>query len=295
MKKMQTYLSHTIKSTILFAVVLYFTSCQKDIDVKLPAYKEKLVVEASIETGKTAQVLLSMTAPYFGNVDLSDPSRFFVKGAFITVTDGVVVDTLKELDPNTGYLYLGTKLFGQVGKSYVMTINYNGSTYTSITSILNPIPLDSVFFKAETDTFGYAWGHLTDPPGKGNCYRWFAKRITKDKFFAAPFNSAFDDKFIDGTSFDFSYERPPQPNEQDGYSNQPHSGYYNIGDTVIVKFCTIGTTEYLFWRSYYSNKASNGNPFSAPANIQSNISGGAGVIGAFCGYSPSFDTLIIKK
>jgi len=271
-----------------------FISCQKDIDIKLPDYKEKLVVEASIETGKTAQVLLSMTAPYFGNVDLSDPSRFFVKAAFITVTDGFVIDTLKELDPTTGYLYLGTKLYGQVGKSYLLTVKYNDKTYTATTSILNPVPLDSVYFKAEVDTFGYCWGHLTDPVGQGNCYRWFAKRITKDQFFVAPYNSSFDDKFVDGTSFDFSYERPAQPNQEQANTDDPNAGFYNVGDTVIVKFCAIGNSEYLFWRSYYSNKSSNGNPFSAPANIQSNI-GGGNVIGAFCGYSPSFDTLIIKK
>ncbi len=280
--------------TITFLMAVVLSSCQQKIDIKLPEYKEKLVVEASIETGKTTQVLLSMTAPYFGNVDLSNPARFFVKGAFITVTDGTIIDTLKELDPNTGYLYLGTKLIGHPGGVYLMTIKYNNNTYTAVTNIINPIPLDSIYFKAERDTFGYCWGHLTDPVGQGNCYRWFAKRITKDQFFAAPFNSAFDDKFIDGTSFDFSYERPPQPNKESEYANELNAGFYSVGDTVIVKFCTIGTKEYLFWRSFYANKSSNGNPFSAPANIQSNVSGGE-VIGAFCGYSPSFDTLIIKK
>jgi hypothetical protein len=294
MSKLLNYINISLRSFLLFALVAFCVSCEKDIDIKLPAYKEKLVVEASIETGKPTQVLLSMTAPYFGNVDLSDPSRFFVKGAFITVTDGNVVDTLRALDPSTGYFYLGTKILGQVGRSYLLTIKYNDETYTGVTNILNPIPLDSIYFKAERDTFGYCWGHLTEPAGQGNCYRWFAKRITKDQVFVAPYNSAFDDKFIDGTSFEFSYERPPQPDERDGYGDTPNAGYYNIGDTVIVKFCTMGNTEYLFWRSYYSNQASNGNPFAAPANIQSNVTGG-NVIGAFCGYSPSFDTLVIKK
>jgi hypothetical protein len=291
-KLMQRYFKPFAYSMTLLVAVLC-SSCQKDIDIKLPAYTEKLVVEASIETGKTAQVLLSMTAPYFGNVDLSDPSRFFVKGAFITITDGLIIDTLKELDPNTGYLYIGTKLFGQVGKSYLLTVKYKGETYSGVSNILNPIALDSIYFKAERDTFGYCWAHFTEPKGQGNCYRWFAKRFS-DQFYVAPYNSAFDDKFVDGTSFDFSYERPPQPGERDGYADQPNAGYYAIGDTVIVKFCTIGNAEYLFWRSYYSNRSSNGNPFAAPANIQSNITGG-NVIGSFCGYSPSFDTLIIKR
>ncbi len=286
--------TYFIQFVIAFALILCGISCQKDINIKLPAYQEKLVVEASIEPGQPAMALLSTTAPFFGASNFSNPSQFFVKGAFVTVTDGVQVDTLKEVVPGQGYLYMGSKLLGQIGSNYLITINYSDKTYTGFTSILNPVALDSVYFKGEKDSLGFVWGHLTEPAGQGNNYRWFAKRYPKDQFYAAPFMSVFDDKFIDGKSFDFSYERPPQPNEQQAYDEEPDAGYYKQGDTVIVKFCTIGGNEYLFWRSYYANKSSNGNPFSAPSNIQSTITG-ENVIGAFCGYSPVFDTLIIPK
>lgn len=289
MYKLKTY------SFLLVAIlIVLISSCEKEIKVKLPDYKEKLVVEASIETGMPAIVFLSVTAPYFGNVSLSDPTQFFVKGAFVTVTDGFQIDTLKEIDPSKGYFYIGTKVFGQVGQTYHLTINVNGNNYNGITTILNPIPLDSIYFKEESDSLGFMWGHLTEPAGSGNCYRWFAKRYERDLFYAAPMNSAFDDKFIDGKSFDFAYERPAQPNQQQINNDDVERGYYRVGDTVVVKFCTIGRNELEFWQSYYSNKMSNGNPFSAPTNIQSTITGGD-AIGAFCGYSPSFDTIIIKK
>lgn len=286
-----TYLYRAI---VILALTLIIISCQKDINIKLPAYQEKLVIEASIETGLPATVFLSTTAPFFGSNDFTNPSQFFVKGAFITVTDGVQIDTLKEAIPGQGYFYVGSKLIGKVGGNYLLTISHDSKTYTSFTSILNPIALDSIYFKGEKDSLGFVWGHLTEPAGLGNNYRWFAKRYPRDQFYAAPFMSAFDDKFIDGKSFDFSYERPPQPNEQATYDLEPDAGYYKQGDTVIVKFCTIGNKEYLFWRSYYANKSSNGNPFAAPSNIQSTITG-ENVIGAFCGYSPSFDTLYIER
>lgn len=285
---------YSIHMVVALVTTLISWSCQKDIDIKLPAYQEKLVVEGSIEPGLPATVLLSTTAPFFGSANLSNPSQYFVSGAFVTVTNGVITDTLKELLPGQGYLYVGSKLLGQIGGNYLITINYNSKVYTGFTSILNPIALDSIYFKGEKDSLGFVWGHLTEPAGVGNCYRWFAKRYTIDQFYAAPFMSAFDDKFIDGKSFDFSYERPPQPNDQQAYEDEPDAGFYKQGDTVIVKFCTIGTQEYLFWRSYYANKSSNGNPFSAPSNIQSTITG-ENVIGSFCGYSPSFDTLYIPK
>ncbi len=282
-----------IKFIAAVFMLLIMVSCRKEIKIKLPEYKTKLVVEASIETGQPAQVLLSTSAPYFGNVDFSDPTQFFVKGAFVTVSDGVQTDTLTELVPGTGYVYVGTKVFGQLGKSYALTIRVDDKIYTGSTSILNPVPLDSLFFKWERDTLGYCWGHLTEPAGQGNYYRWFAKRYPTDEFFAAPFSSAFDDKFVDGKSFDFAYERPAQPNQQTANADDEERGWYKVGDTIVVKFCSIGQSEYEFWRSYYSNKSSNGNPFSAPSNIKSTING-SDVLGSFCGYATSFDTLVVK-
>lgn len=284
---------YTITAVVLLSLGLMMVSCRKEINIKLPEYKTKLVVEASIETGQTAQVLLSTSAPYFGNVDLSDPTQFFVKGAFVTVSDGIQTDTLTELMPGTGYVYIGTKVFGQVGKSYALTIRVDDKIYTGSTSILNPVPLDSLFFKWEQDTLGYCWAHLTEPAGQGNYYRWFAKRYPTDQFFAAPFSSAFDDKFVDGKSFDFGYERPAQPNQQTANAEDDERGWYKVGDTIVVKFCSIGQNEYEFWRSYYSNKSSNGNPFAAPSNIKSTIVG-SDVLGSFCGYGTSFDTLVVK-
>ena len=287
------FLYTSSKTWLLFVVVLV-TACRKEIKVTLPEYTQKLVVEASIETGQPAQVLLSFTAPYFGNADLSNPSQFFVKGAFVTVSDGVLVDTLKELLVSNFPIYIGTKVFGQVGKNYQLTMLINDKTYTANTVIRQPIALDSLFFKWEKDSLGFCWGHLSEPAGIGNCYRWFAKRKTIDAFFAAPFASAFEDKFVDGKSFDIAYERPAQPNGQQANDGDLSKGYYRVGDTIVVKFCTIGYNEYMFLRSYYANKSSNSNPFSAPTNLQSTIVGGD-VIGSFVGYSPSFDTLVVKK
>ncbi len=284
----------SVTQPLLFLLLIPFPACRKDIKVKLPEYQENLVVEAQIETGLPATVLLSHSVPFFGDFDYTHPENAFVKGAFVTVSDGTVIDTLVEQDPSKGYFYFGSKVIGQLGKTYYLTIVADGKTYTAETFLNPPVKLDSLYFKGEQDSLGFIWAHMHEPPGIGQNYRWFAKRLNKDLFYAAPFTSVFDDKFIDGKDFDFAYDRGHQPNELEENSNDPERGYYKRGDTVVVKFCTLGRKEYLFWFSYYLNKQSNGNPFSAPTNIQSTIVG-QNVMGAFCGYSPSFDTLIIKK
>ena len=274
-------------------VVLF--SCTKSVKIKLPEYKQKLVIEASITTGESAFVFLSYSVPVFGEFDFTHPENAFVKGAVVTVSDGTLTETLTEADPNVGYFYYGSSVIGQTGKTYYLTINVNGKTYNADTYIHAPIALDSLFFKGEQDTLGYCWGHLTEPAGLGNNYRWFAKRLNRgDLVFAAPFNSVFDDKFVDGKAFSFGYDRGPQPNAVQADKDDPEQGWFKRGDTVAVKFCTIGRKEYNFWYSYYLNKSSNGNPFSAPSNIVSTLEGDD-VIGGFFGYSPSYDTLVIPK
>jgi len=272
-------------------------SCRKDVQVKLPEYQQKLVVEGSIETGAPAVVLLSYSIPYFGEFDFTTPDKAFVKGATVLVTDGLQTDTLKELDPSVGYIYLGSKVLGQIGKSYRLTVKYADEEFSVSSFLREPVPLDSLFFKWEQDSLGFIWQKLKEPPGLGNYYRWFSKRLNKrytDLFFAAPLFSVFDDKFVDGKDFDFSYDRGPQPNDVQTWRDDPNRSYYRVGDTVAVKFCHIGREEYDFWNTYYQNKASNSNPFSAPTNIKSMFVNNEKVFGAFVAYSPYFDTIVVK-
>ncbi|MGZ3931898.1 MAG: DUF4249 family protein [Bacteroidia bacterium] len=120
MNRKPGHINFSSRTLYFLLCTFFFVSCRKDIKPKLPEYKEKLVVEASIETGLPASVYLSYSVPYFGNFNFSDPSKAFVKGAFVTVSDGTITDTIKELDPNLGYIYFGTKLIGQVGKPIIL-------------------------------------------------------------------------------------------------------------------------------------------------------------------------------
>jgi hypothetical protein len=281
-------------SVLIFVV---FSSCRKDVTVKLPEYKQKLVVEASIENGLSPVVLLSTSVPFFGSFDLTAPQDAFVKGAFVTVSDGILTDTLKELIPGVGYAYTGSKITGQQGKTYTLRIKHGEVDCSLSSTILNPVKLDSLYFKWEQDSLGFIWQRFNEPAGLGNNYRWFAKRLNakyQDNFFAAPLFSVFDDKFVDGKGFDYSYDRGPQPDKIQQWRDESNRSFFRVGDTVVVKFTHIGRNEYMFWNTYYQNKASNSNPFSAPVNIQNMYVGREDVFGSFTAYSPFFDTLVVK-
>lgn len=281
----------------IYYIVLFFIvlSCRKDVTLKLPEYEEKIVVEGSIETGQPALVFLSYGVPYFSDFDYTQPENAFIKNALVIVKTDNLIDTLVQANPNSGYIYFSTKLFGQQGKTYTLSITVNGKTFETTTQILKPVKLDSLFFKGENGDLGLMWQKFSEPIGSGDSYRWYAKRIGRDQLYAPPFNSVFDDKFIDGKTFEFAYDRGAQPGQFQQNREDPERGWYKRGDTVVVKFCKIGRREYNFWYSYYQNKSSNGNPFSSPTNIQSMFDDNPDVFGAFVGYSPSFDTIIIPN
>jgi hypothetical protein len=276
-------------------VILFFASCEKDITVDLPQPESQLVVEGYIEAGKNAYVFLSNSEAYFDPFDSASLINSGVKNAKVIINNGTITDTLAQLSSEYGYLYFSFNIVGEVGKDYSLkVIAEDGREATAQTHIYPPIPLDSVWFEVqpEKDTLGFVWAHLTDPDTLGNMYRWFAKRIGKDTDFIAPLGSAFEDKFINGQSFDFAYNRGQTPNSIAEDDNNDEEGFFKAGDTIAVKFCTVGKDSYDFWRTAEAQYSNNGNPFSATTNIKSNINGGFGI---FEGYAASFDTIIAKK
>ena len=199
-------------------------------------------------------------------------------------------------------LFSGNFLMGVTGKNYSLTINSEGKTYSASTRIPELVPLDSVWFDFDgTDTlFGFAWGRLSDPDTIGNSFRWSAKRInmgldgkSKDDQFVYSFGSAFNDKFFNGKSFDFGFDRGHRPSEEGEKVEGEKQHFFKMEDTIVVKFCTIEKPVMEFIRKYETEVWNNGNPFASPSSIPTNFKGGA--FGLWAGYGASYDTIFGVK
>lgn len=303
------------KLIFILAAVFLFTACTKEVTLDIEGAEEKIVVQGSIEPGMPPIVILTHTNPYFGNNNFSSVDEIFIHGAVMTVSNGSYTATLSEICTNDlpdsllpligemvgldsaslanvnfcVYSTLDASIYGQVGSSYSLTIDANGKQLSAVTTIPQPVALDSLWFKIEYDDFGFVWAKLSEPAGTGNAYRWFSKRLGEDGSFLAPWGSAFEDKFIDGESFEFAYNRPDTQYEE--YNTVEGENYFQVGDTIVIKFCAIDIPHYQFWRTFETQAVNNGNPFAAPTSIRSNITGGLGIWG---GYSPVYDTLIAQ-
>ncbi|MCX6275358.1 MAG: DUF4249 domain-containing protein [Bacteroidetes bacterium] len=285
--------------------LLLLSSCEKNITVDLPDVEQQLVVEGYIYQDTFPYIFLTKSSPFFDELDSAAVQAYVVRGATVIISDGFTTDTMDEFENGFFHVYYSLNMRGVAGRSYSLRIEADGMKATASTYLPHAIALDSVWWKPDgnKDTLGFAWAHLTDPDTIGNYYRWFAKRINrytygdnigeqKDFDFIAPLGSTFEDRFINGKSFDFGYNRGQLNNstkEDDGFSEE--RGYFKKGDTIVVKFCTYDQANFNFWRDAENQIQSNGNPFSNPSPIFGNIDGGLGVFG---GYGVSYDTIVAR-
>jgi len=305
----------------ILAAALLLNSCTKEVIIDIPGYEEQLVIDGQIETNQPPFVLISKSKEVYAPTDIDAFLNGYITGATVTVSDGTTTVQLDELCSNNlppgaeetaaamfgisvaelanynicAYTTFNTAIWGQVGKTYTLTVTYEGQTYTAETTIVQPSALDDLYWKPEPDTpnHGFSWATLSDPANQYDAYFWQMKRIntntdgsTVDGSFTPTFTPVFDDEFFDGLTFDFGYENPkafgPNIPEEQRF-------LYAEGDTVVIKFSKLDRNVYEFLEKKYTQLATAGNPFATPTNIPNNISGGA--LGVWAGYSPVFDTL----
>jgi len=279
-----------------------FSSCQENIKVNLPTAGQKIVIEGSIENGKPAEVIITRNKSLFSSVSSTSLTDYIVLNAKVYVTNGIIKDTLSlSIDSSASIpvVYKGHTVIGIPGQSYGLTVIADGRTYISTTTIPTPVPLDSVWFKLQppNDSLGFAWARMSEPAGFGNGYKWLAKRATKDRRFISPGGSTTDDRFTDGKTFDFFYDRGNDPTAPAPTSSQAdkYRGYFNLGDTIYIKFCSIDHATTTFYETFEQSVGTNGNPFASPVTIIGNItSDGQPQLGIWAGFGASYDTIYAK-
>ena len=282
---------------IVFALGM-MQACEREIDIELPNAEDLLVVEGSIETGEFPKVLITRNRGFFNEfpTDLTTfINEFVVTDALVTVSDGTNSETLQfTIDPlNYPFVYYtGSIIKGEVGKNYTLTIVSGNKTLSSQTQISSAVPLDSTWFGLDPfnnneDSLGVSYGQIMDPDTLGNAYRLFAKKNSEISYFPVA-GAHFNDDFTNNQKVVFFNGQGTRPFfASDTFV--PREFFYKLGDTILLKFCSIGRNEELFFNTLDAATNTNGNPFSSPVIVKSNIEGGLGI---WCGYSPAYDTII---
>lgn len=280
----------------MFLFIAFFYSCTTDITVDLPAPKEQFVVEGYIEQDAAPYILLTRNAPFFGDIDLNDVDQYLVHDAVVTVSDGIVTDTLKEVcfDVTSGdrtitvCFYVAQNLKGELNKRYELRVEAEGKVLTASTVIPDLLVLDSLYYEPhenpEADSLVQLVAQYKDPDTIGNYVRFYTQRNSEQMYPAF----AFDDRFFNGEILTFPLQRAEDP---DADYDADTYGYFWKGDTAIVKWTAISKATYDFWNTL-DYETNSGGPFGAATVIKSNVTGGLGIWG---GYAAFYDTLYIPQ
>lgn len=279
------------KYIVLLILVSFLSACENEPTIVIPEHHSKLVVEGWIDQNFGARVFLTLSAPFFDDIDSINLRDFAATTAKVTVRSGNMEEILT-LKPNAiyfpPYYYFGSTIRGQMEQQYSIEIQYRGNTYNAETSIPALVPIDSAWFvPGESDTTGNIMLRFTDDPSTENFYRILTKRLGKDSRFIPVQSFALSDKGFNGKEMQMLLRR--------GSSNTldiSNDGLFLLGDTVVIRFCSIDKAHFEFWKSHAVSTLSSANPFSVNNKaIMSNISNGLGVWG---GNAVWYDTVIAK-
>ena len=259
---------------ILMSVAL-LTSCEDVIDLKTETGASQLVVDGWITDQPGPQTIrLTLSAAYFNN----GPAPV-ATGAEVLITDDKGNKYPFSYSPeNKTYQWAPTQdtiALGRIGRTYTLTIRYEGDTYVA-TNQINRVPrIDSLVYEEEKLPIkpdkgpqeGYiAQFYARDFVGLGDTY-WI-KPLKGGKLHgteARNISLAFDGAFSPGSPSDGLIFI--QPLRQSITIN----GLFSAGDTAGVELHSITPETYYFLLQVRQESANGGILAVPPANIPTNI------------------------
>ena len=279
------------ESLIIYLIsLLALIGCE---GVQLPSYDQQIVVEGWIENGGFPVVILTTTVPVTSVKDSMDLKEYIIRWGKVTVSDGendVILSGRKDDRYFPPYIYTTSRMKGEAGKDYHLTVEYSGRKVTAVTTIPEPVPLEYLRVHEmqgsgeDIESKQYQLiGGLKDNRDRKDYYKVFTKVHGKDSSYVSSFLGLTDDAILSDEIREIPVNR--------GYRHWKKKNYYKFNDIVYVRFCTLTAQGYEYWSDFEEMQSLSQNPlFPITTDIRSNIQGG---LGYWTGYGSTYYTIEI--
>ncbi len=277
----------------MFCLLLIGCNPRWDFDSEL--FEPQIVVEGWIENGQFPLVCLTQTKSLNNSIGENDLNDLAIRWAKVSVSDGTKTEILTgRINKNyiPPFIYTGSEIRGEVGKTYTLTVEYSGRTVTAETYIPQPVNLARIEVDKceDSDTLFQIRGYFQDDKTAHNYYKVFTRTLPDDTRFFAPFLGTFNDNII---SEDMSEASISIYRGVHFITTEKHTPFYKRDETVMIKFAQMSEEGFLFWSDYENEVTNKKNPiFPNSSNLRSNVKGGLGV---WCGYGVSNYTVNIAE
>ena len=294
----------TFNIIIALLLVLVIQSCETVVDLKTPEHKQLLVPNCFFNTDSFMVVQLSTSK---GSLDNNQKSNTVNAATVQVFENGQIKEILQQIGDG---IYKANTFKPKAGKTYHLKINAgNYDEVDAANTIPIPIPINNFSFKDSAfiesgggggymaqltlnisdpaneqnyyaiQVFTYDTMFLNFPPGPGDTLiiarKIYAYSEDPNTSYSSYAEVMMNDEIINGQNYSFKINFS-------SYEIMPNSKINAVLQSVSKEFFLYATT--------LTNQQNNqGNPFSEPVRVYSNINNGLGI---FAGFSES--TVIVR-
>ena len=264
-----------MKKYLLILLLAIAASCAKTEQVG----DSQLVVEGWIENGDHPVVLVSESIGIATGKPVSSKEILghIAKWAKVTVSDGTTTETLTGVADSKyfpPYVFTTSKITGEVGKEYTLTVEYKDYKAQAVTRIPKPVPIDTVYVQSVSDTTASLRLGFTDPPQKGQYYKVFTKTEGIDSHYHPSAMTNMSDESMNGYMEVFLYSTQRLMDSID----MPN---IHLGDVMWIKLCTMEQNIFDYWNNFEMMLASNAFSTFYENDLTNNMDG---AVGYWAGY-----------
>jgi hypothetical protein len=262
-----------IHKTLILCTALFFSACEKVIDIDLNSSEPKVVIEGSI-TDQPGPYTIRISK----TVNFDEPNTFpAVSGAMVQISDDAGnYETLTETA--TPGIYSTNTIQGVPGRTYTLTVAIAGNTYSAVSTMPQPVSIDTLLVEEFTGPHGSGkviQARYPDPAGIANFYRFSLFIDNEEEYILLD-----DDRLQDGELTTLAL-----------FSPNPSQGLTDTGDTAAVYMQIIDKGVYEYFRTLYQMSGGSHGGSVSTANPLSNISNGA--LGYFSAHTIRVKTIVV--
>lgn len=263
----------------LFLLPALLVSCSDYVPDSRPPH---LVIEGWIDDGGFPTVLLTVSMPVSTEgTTLENAGDLVVSTARVAVSDGeqeVVLTGKVDRSYFPPFVYTTGRLRGQAGRTYRLTVDYEGGRAQAVTTI--PAAMPPVRLSSEpcagSDSLCLLTAAFSNPPGRQVYYKVFAGDASQGRTcYRSSFMGAYDGSLLPAEA------RIPVYRGHEA-ARKDFTPYFVRGERVNVKIAVMDRGSFDFWKSYEDMVSLSRNPlFPVTANLSGNVEG---AWGCWCGY-----------
>lgn len=242
-------------------------------------YRQRLVVEGHIENGRTAVVSLSVNISSRDEYNEESITDMIVRWAKVVVEDEdgrqEILTGRTNKDYPTKYIYTGSEIVGEVGRSYKLIVEYSGQAWEATTTIPQPAMLEDITIEHYKDSL-YTISAVIPPiatPCSIDC------SVDRSSYYAPTLLGVYN---ASNERRSITINRPLYNFVRDGYFT-----YFISNEEVVLRLNTLNDFGYTYRSEWENSMINSANPvFPSTNNMPTNLSNNG--IGIWTGYGTTY-------